>query len=311
MALVIPLVALACLDPVVDPTSLVTEPRTLAVAVNPAEVEPGAEVTLTSLYADRSGPLATAPIDWSFCTALKPLAELGPVARTCLDPSSDALSPIGEGLEVTALVPDDACSRFGPNPPPADAGEPPGRPTDPDPTGGFYQPALAFDPAITLVPVRVRCGLAATTQEVSVAWNLGYHSNQAPTVSALTVDPAPVAAGDHVSVTVSWPECPAEPLCGDGMCTLGEDLGSCADDCATPVGCGGAEGYLLYDAASHALVPRREALSATWFATAGSFDRPRDGQPDDSDQVDVTNGWQAPDDAGDVWLGVVLRDDRG
>lgn len=308
--------------PILDDLSfLVTEPRVLAVRVEPAEAEPGGAVSLVALYADASGELADAPVDWAFCTALKPLAELGPIAQSCLDRESETLAPIGTGREVTGALPEDGCSRFGPNPPPPVDGELGGRPTDPDVTGGYYQPALGFpeegDP--TLVQARIRCGLALVDQETYVAWNLGYHSNENPQVTGLALDGVPVdavegavvTAGANVTLTVSWPTCPDTPECGDGLCSLGEDLSTCPEDCETPVGCAGAEGYVAYDAEEGTLFSRREAVSATWFTTGGSFEAARVGRTGDERETSVDNRWTAPDEAGDAWLAVVLRDERG
>ncbi len=318
-----------CASALVDDTPYVVTPRVLAVRAEPAEVEPGDDVRLVSLYADASGALATAPVDWAFCTALKPLAELGPVAPSCLDAASPDLIPIGSGLDVSGVLPADACSRFGPNPPPPAEGEAAGRPTDPDVTGGYYQPAVGFpedESGITLVSPRVRCGLANVAQETYVAWNQRYHSNENPTVEALflarggeTVEvpadsdgaPPAVAPGEDVTLSVSWPVCSDVGTCGDGVCSVDEDLGTCAEDCANPVGCGGAETYLLYDPDTQALGTRREAVSATWFATGGTFDEARNGRAGDEVENGVENGWQAPEDAGEVWIGVVLRDERG
>lgn len=313
-----------CVPTLSDNTPYVTEPRVLAVRVEPPEVEPRTDVTVTALYADATGALADAPVDWASCTALKPLAELGPVAQSCLDPGSDSLVAMGRGVTATGPVPDDACSRFGPNPPPSVDGLSSGRPTDPDVTGGYYQPILGFpdgdDP--TLVATRIRCGLPYVTQETYVAWNLGYHSNANPALAGVAVDgvdlpedgagePPTVAAGSAVTFTAAWPACPDTPACGDGMCTAGEDLSTCPEDCEAPVGCGGAESYVVYDADTALLTTRREAISATWFTTGGTFDEARNGRAGDDSGTSVENGWTAPDAPGEVWLAVVLRDERG
>jgi hypothetical protein len=273
----------ACASTLDDPTPYVDDPGVLAVRTDPAEVAAGEDVTFTALYADASGELDEAPLDWSFCTARRPLAELGPVAPTCLDAGSGDLLPIGSGLSVTGTVPDDACSLFGPNPPPAEDGETGGRPTDPDVTGGYYQPAVTFDGGVaTLAPVRVRCGLANVTQDTYVAWNQSYTSNVAPTV---TLDaPASAAPGEEITLTASWPEC------GEGACD-------------------GAETYVVYDSDTRELTTRREAISATWFATGGTFGVARNGRAGDAPETSIDNTWIAPEDPATVW--VVLRDERG
>ncbi len=319
----------ACTSPLSDPTSLVDTPRVLAVRADPPEAEAGGTVDFTALYADASGALSDAPLDWSFCTSPRPLAELGPVASSCLDAGSADLADIGTGLTVTATLPDDGCSRFGPSAPPAEEGETSGgRPTDPDVTGGYYQPAVTFldGELSTLVAARLRCGLANVTQETYVAWNTRYHDNVNPEIAGLTLDagdgpvevpadgagtPPVVKAGAAVELGVGWAECPAEGECGDGVCSADEDLESCPDDCTTPVGCGGAESYVVWDAVAGELTTRREAISATWFTTGGDLALARAGRSGEESEASVADTWTAPDAAGEVWLGVVLRDERG
>lgn len=273
-----------CVTPLSDSTPYVDSPRVLAVAATPAEVAEGEVVTLTALYADGDGTLTEAPLDWAFCVAPHPLAELGPVAPSCLSPGSDNLLALGSGISVNGPIPDDACSLFGPNPPPPQDDQPAGRPADPDATGGYYQPALAFDgDQPTLAPVRVRCGLANVTQETYVAWNSGYISNVAPSP---TLDlPASVAAGETVTLGVSWPEC------GSGACE-------------------GAETYVVWDAEAKELLSRREAISATWFTTGGELALARNGRDSADTSTAVDNTWTAPD-SGSTTLWVVLRDERG
>jgi hypothetical protein len=267
-----------CAPVLPDPTSIVTTPRVVAVSTDPPEAAAGADFTLTALYADATGELATAPVDWSFCTVPRPLAELGPVNGDCLVPGDESLAPIATGASVAAVVPDDACSLFGPNPPPPIAGNPPGRPADPDVTGGFYQPIVGFDgDAVTLAAERVRCGIANVSQETYIAWNTGYVDNANPAFTAEV--PATAAPGEAIDLSVDWGE--------------------------------SAESYLVYDPVSGELLTRREAISATWFATGGSFEELRNGRGSDDLETTVTNRWTAPDTAGEAWIWVVLRDERG
>lgn len=322
------LLAVACAPILDDTTPYVTEPRVLAVRVEPAEVLAGTEVRLTALYADATGPLGEAPVDWSFCRTPRPLAELGPVASACLEDEVRAEETLGSGVAVTATVPADACSLFGPNPPPPIDGAPAGRPADPDVTGGFYQPAVAIasgSGSPTIVPVRVRCGLANVSQETYIAWNTDYRSNANPLVEqvVLTRDGADtvvpldgstvltVQPGEEVTFTVGWPECPATAVCGDGVCSAGEGGEVCAEDCVTLAGCRGAETYVVYEQTTAALTSRREAISATWFATGGVLDLARNGRGGEDLVTSASNVWTAPDEAGEVWLAVVLRDERG
>lgn len=281
----LPLVLVGCAPILEDTTPYITAPRIVAASVEPAEVSQGEPVTIRSLVVGPEGEIDPG-VDWAFCNARKPLAELGPVSQECLDPTSGALIPVAE----TGVLPDDACSLFGPNPPPPSSdfgGTLGGRPTDPDITGGYYQPAVGFlDGAATLVSARVRCGLANVDQDTFVAWNLAYVSNVNPVVDSLVVGSADgVGAGESVDLTVTWPDCES--------------------------GCGGAEAYVVWDPDAKELVDRREAISATWFATGGTFDVARNGRTGDDPATDLVNGWTAPEAARDVWVGVVLRDERG
>lgn len=323
------LIVPACAPVLDDDTPYVSSPRVLAVRVDPPEVVAGAEVHLTALYADATGALGAAPLDWAFCGASRPLAELGPVAGACLDPSSEALLPIGAGLETVGTVPADACSLFGPNPPPPVDGAPGGRPVDPDVTGGFYQPALGFDTtsgSATFVPVRVRCGLANVSQETYIAWNSSYRSNESPSVASVSLvradgeqvlstegaaPPPEVGPGEVLTVRISWPDCPEIGVCGDGVCSSDEDVSACAEDCTTPRGCDGAETYVVYQPDDATLHTRREGLSATWFATGGTLDDARNGREGTDTTTTLDNGWTAPERAGEVWIAVALRDERG
>lgn len=309
----------ACVDTLADPTPYLDDARVLAVRAEPAEAEPGDPITITALYADSDGERADGDVAWGFCTARKPLAEAGPVATACLDAASEDLAPVGDGLTVDTTLPDDVCSRFGPNPPPPDEGGVSGRPVDPDASGGYYQPLLGFtDDTIALASLRTRCGLPNVDQETFIAWNLAYHDNVNPTVDTLSVDGTPRAADEAVAVsggaavplTVAWPACPTEAACGDAVCSGDETLETCADDCAEPVGCTGAETYTLHDPVTGALTTVRETISVSWFATAGTFSEPRGGRAADDAETTVDTTWTAPD-GGEAWIGVVVRDDRG
>jgi hypothetical protein len=284
----------ACVDPLPDDTPYVDGLRVLAARASPPEVLAGETTTLSALVFDRDGPVSGEPLDWAFCTATRPLAELGPVSTRCLDPDDDALLALDAGQEVSGAVPADACSRFGPNPPPPAEGQPAGRPSDADVTGGYYQPALAFDDAgVTLAPVRVRCGLANVAQEASVAWNLAYVSNVAPEAARFDAGGDDLLAGTatvgegEVTLTVGWTACESGEACT------------------------GAEEYVVWDEPTDALLDRREAISAAWYTTGGTWDVARNGRAGDDDAREVTNVLTLPADAGTVHVAVVLRDERG
>ncbi len=310
-----------CLPEVEADLARVNEPRILAVRAEPAEVAPGEPATFTALYADASGELAAAPLDWAFCTARRPLAELGPVNRACLAATGEVLLPLGEGLSVGGAPPADACRRFGPEPPVAEPGQPSARVVDPDLTGGYYQPLRILPPGddseLSLLQLRLRCGLAGATQQQASEYRRRYKPNVAPAVGGLTADGAEVAgtvsvkAGAELALRVTWAGCPAEAKCGDGLCSLDESLEACPADCTDSAGCSGAETYLRFDPMTLELAEAREAIGVAWFATDGTYTQARTGRAADELVASSDNTWTAPDAPGPVTLWVVLRDDRG
>lgn len=293
-----------CVPDVDVDLSLVEEPVVLAVRAVPAETEPGTRVGFETLYVDPGGPLSPRALDWSFCTARTPLAELGPVARICLDATTDELEPIANGaLRVAGVVPDDACRLFGPEPPPAEAGEPAGRPVDPDPSGGYYQPVrvqIGTAGDIVFHGVRLQCGLAGADQQQAAEFRQTYLPNVDPRVDTIevarededftAVDPAvpfEVGVDESLALRIAWAECEAGTACT------------------------GAEHYVHFDPITLELGTRREALSIGWFTTAGTFDDARTGRSESELERDSTNGWTAPEAATDVSVWLVIRDDRG
>ncbi|MCE9578330.1 MAG: hypothetical protein K8W52_34705 [Deltaproteobacteria bacterium] len=294
----------ACVPELVDDTSIVTSPRLLAVRAEPAEAEPGAEVALRGLWAASDG--GAAPLGWAFCTARKPFTEPGNVDPACLVEDSPDLVAIGDGETVTGTLPDDGCRLFGPDRPTPMAGEPAGRPADPDGTGGYYQPvrvrADGDPPAFALAQVRIRCGLPAATPEQAADYKARVHANSSPAITAITGDGAAVIAleadptavttvarGATLALRVAWPGC-------------GTDEQPCA----------GAESYVWFDPDARALVTRREAIRVTWFATAGAWASARTGRAEaEADQPSTENSWIAPGDVGEQRLWIVVRDDRG
>jgi hypothetical protein len=292
------LALVGCTPELLDTTSLVGGPRLLAVAAAPAEVRPGQPFTLRALDVSPAGEAGRAPA-WSLCTERAPLTEAGPLSSTCLAGDGPAL---GTGIEVMGTVPRDVCRNFGPDQPPPRAGQPPGRPADPDATGGYYQPVRVRIPGEgdSAFAVRVLCNLGGATPEQQAAFDQGYRLNQAPALSGLFAagggripavqeDPAAVSlvpAGATVSLRAAWPRC------GDEAC-------------------GGAERYLWFDPAARALVMRREAVRISWFATAGTFAAARTGEGETGEISESTNVWTAPQTPGDVRVWLVVRDDRG
>lgn len=165
--------------------SEVAQPEVIAVRAEPAEAEPGQSVTLTALVVGSAEELPE--VEFGLCNARRDLAELGPVAPECLRRGAKAVQGLGHGLQVGAVVPEEACNLFGPKRPEAKLGEPAGRPADPDLTGGYYQPVIARleDEAPTLGAVRLACGLQRADREQVEEYNLRFQPNRNPQLSSL------------------------------------------------------------------------------------------------------------------------------
>src|SRR5688572_18427814 len=172
----------ACIPEFDEDASLVDEPRILAVRAEPAEGEEREAVQLTALIATPEGGTTFTP-EWAFCSAPKPLTELGPVAQPCIEEfgsTSSILTALGSGAAVDAVVPENACRVFGPIPPDSAAGDS-SRPVDPDDTGGFYQPVLVGswrDRIPSFGRVRLSCGLTGLAPDEALAYRLGYRRNE-------------------------------------------------------------------------------------------------------------------------------------
>jgi hypothetical protein len=330
LALALALAFTACKPELDGRPSLVRSERVLALRSSPAEAAPGASVMYDALFVGPEGPGAEDALAWALCNERKALTESGSISGECVQLESSALSALELATDgVQANVPRDACETFGPTPKTPKAGEPNLRPVDPDTTGGFYQPvrvAVETDETRFAVGVtRLTCALGGATQEQSAAYNRRRRPNENPGLeslllvhadgleeplvdageSALVVEP-----GERVHLRADWAACPTEPSCGDGICSPEEQ--ECADDCREPHGCTGSEAYVYFDPLSRQLVDRREALRVAWFATAGAFEHERTGRgADEATDTSTDNAWQAPDDATDIRLWVVLRDDRG
>lgn len=322
----------ACVPAFDDDQSAITSRRILAVRATPAEAARGQDVNLSALI---SAPLgddtAGDRLEWSLCLARKPLTELGPVAQVCVDEffaGGELLQPLGMGQDVSGTVPSEACRLFGPLQPAASADGIAARPVDPDRTGGYYQPVILGDTDVALASIRLSCGVVGLPSTELIRYNQGYRPNENPEVESLelTLDGATrvvlpgvsstgatVPAGARVELRVLWPACPRDPVCGDGLCTAGENQVVCAEDCRDdPRGCAGAEDYLWADAETRTVRTRREGVIASWFVTSGRLAEERTGRTEhELDGVDATNTWTVPSTPGRVGLWVVLRDDRG
>jgi hypothetical protein len=322
------LLASACVPDLDTDESTVTVTRVLAVQAEPAEAAPNAAVTYRALIADASGVRTDVPLTWFQCLAQKPLAELGPVSKDCLNTDSGKLTEVAAGQEVRGKLPSQVCSLFGPNPPQPMVGEPAGRPVDPDQSGGYKMPVIAAlgtnaGAEVTLFEQRVYCGLAGVAPDVSVEFATRYHANTNPFISELRVsratgttglglgDPLEVSPGEVVELEVTWPTCPTMDSCGDGVCGPDETAQSCAAECQPLRGCAGQERFLQYDRRIHELAVQRESIRVAWYATAGRFDDERTGAEPDATDPFSRNLFTAPASPGAGTLWMVIRDSRG
>ncbi len=314
----------ACVPDFDTESTLVTSPRVVAIRSVPAEAREGEAVEFEALVADPED--SGVEPSFSLCLARKPLTELGPVNPACLVRGADesVLDPLGSGARVSATIPATACASFGPERPEPRPGEPAGRPVDPDSSGGFYLPVVAFlGSDVTLGASRLRCDLAGIPRNAAVELNQRYRVNENPAVDELELvradgssvtlrdgdDAVTVERGERVTFRVRWSECPSESECGDGVCGAREDAATCEADCITPKGCTGAERYAVYDAESQSVVERAEALFVSYLASGGTFEEERsDARAGESF---AENGWRAPAQSGPMQVWGVLRDDRG
>jgi hypothetical protein len=335
LLVVVPLV-LACNPEFDNRFSSIDAPRVLAVQSSPAEAAPGKAVSYQILVADPRGTIADPRVDWSFCTQAKPVNELNDVATACFG-TGDNVLPFAMGATARAKIPSNACRQFGPDIPMTMPGEPSARPTDADTTGGYYQPLILTvhdtgQAISTLAETRITCSLASSTGTQDEDYQKRTKPNENPALSSVVVTsmgdapltdvgdagdagvavPLSVPHGAKITLRASWPSCPVTPSCGDGMCTSGETVVDCPDDCTTPVGCNGPEEYAYLDPEQGALVDRHESMRVSWFASAGEFDDDHTGRLEEEFAVSTSdNGWRAPASQGAVFMWVVLRDDRG
>jgi hypothetical protein len=272
------LLALGCQPPFDRRPSQVEGPRVLAVRSEPAEAPPGGTVSLSALVVDPFGERSVAA-RWAFCMKRPLLADNNTVAPECAQEESEWIRPVPEVQELAtaAILPADGCQAFGSETPPPPPGQPPLRPMDPDPTGGYYQPVRVVTPIATAFGrVRLQCALAQVNADVVRAFRERYTPNQHPLIEALEAGAAVVGAGAQVPLRAS-------------------------------IGPEQAERYVAYDVASQSLVERQETLRVSWFATAGALALDV-GTPDPEG---ADNVWTAGSQPGVARLWAVLRDDRG
>jgi len=277
------LIVLGCSPDMGHPASLITSERIIGVRTVPAEAGPSDTVQYTSLVVSPSGTVSEPFLLWSLCKLRKPVDENTPVSQACL---TENLTTSAQGDQVSIRTPSAACVNFGPLAPASSSGTL--RPTDPDTTGGYYQPIrLDLNGQQGIVRERLHCDLAGASLLLSQEFRARYTPNQNPSLVSLSAfaGETPVAldalpAGQRIRLVAAWsPE--------------------------------SAETFPVFDEVSQTLTDQREALWLSWFTTAGFFDDSTTGRAADALIAWSENAWQSPAQASPVFLWLVLHDSRG
>jgi hypothetical protein len=242
---------------------------------------------MTSLVVSPAGTVPAPALDWSLCLAPKPSTENNVVNASCLaSGGSQALASATPTASVT--IPYDACRLFGPQVPPQPAGQPPFAPRAPDATGGYYQPVrVDFQGDASIALERIECSPPGASLDLAAQFEQLYTPNRNPSLAELTaavegqpVQLGAVPAGASVTFTAGWtPDSP--------------------------------ESFPVVDAFNQLLVFHREALTVSWYATAGVFRDERTGRAEEDLSLQTSNSWTAPPTPGEVHAWIVLRDSRG
>ena len=278
----------ACKPDFDERVSIVDDVRILAVRAEPSEAAPFDEAVTYSLLVVGFDGFFEVAASFSYCVTPKRLTENGAVSASCQQLKDGVVLPIGDAIGgIAALIPPEACFSFGPEV--REAGL---RPRDPDPTGGFYQPVRAVvlardgSPRIAFGFERLRCKLANAPADQVTIFTRDYARNVNPTLAPLEAwngstklafDAIP--RGARVTLRATW-----RP----------ED----------------AERYVAFDPRAQLVVPRREAMRVSWYATGGVFEHDRTGRDEADLATTSDNTWTAPD-AAKATLWAVLRDSRG
>lgn len=266
--------SLGCVPDPDDRPSVIDSTRILAIIAEPPEAEPGDEVTFRVVVASPDGPVEDPSAYWSFCTTKKSIAENNAVDAACWD---EKYSPFGgPSVEVVAAIPEDACSRYGP-----EASDDSERPNDPDASGGFYQPVRVSIPELAAFGFeRLTCRLPNAPPDVVEAFEAAHRPNANPSIRELRIEDASGEPVERASGTVS----------------IRVEIDSAS-----------RESFLRYDQQTVSLIELEETLRASFFTNAGSLEL--DVLDVEGDTIDL--GWTLPDTAGEATLWVVLRDSRG
>ncbi len=258
------------------------EPRILAVRGVPAEARPGDVVRYEALLADPSGQSRVAT--FSYCSRPRNAEERTGVSQACLR---------GEGLVqmgAETAIPSDACALFGPNTPPVGEGEPARRPSDPDPSGGYFLPIRAEDESDAARPSfgfqRIRCDLAGATRDIFEAYQARYQENLHP---------------DIVRVVAT----------GAGELQQGQSMviSNRQTELRLEISSDSFEPYVVYSAIDSALYDATETLRVHWYASAGQFDA--SATPIDRTALSAAVLFTPPEDFSEAQIWMVVIDSRG
>jgi hypothetical protein len=176
------LLAAACTAPDEPRASLVEAPTIVGVAIQPAEVAPGAEVFATVVVATPDGPGDASGARWALCTSPRPVTDNNAVPAACL---ADGVAPVADrGMGVRVTLSPDACALFGPDPPPGGA-----RPRDPDASGGYFQPIrVEVGDLVAFGMARILCPLGNAPVDVANQFADQYNPNAQPNTLDMGLD---------------------------------------------------------------------------------------------------------------------------
>jgi hypothetical protein len=280
-----------CFPSFEDRPWLVEDARILAIRGTPAEERPDQQVFFEALIASPSGTL-TSELEWAYCLQPRRAEERTGVTASCLE--GDSLVPISN----PALIVSDACARFGPNPPPTEGDEPPARPADPDPSGGYFLPVRALtrvsERSVAAFGFqRIRCDLAGATRKIFDEYQANYVLNENPEIATLDAG----RAGEPVV-----PLNEAATVGAGSILTLGLDPTAAS-----------TEPFVVYIAAESRLDYREEALTVSWYLTGGELNRASQTLSAEALATGARfeTQWQAPDTPTEIFGWAVLRDSRG
>lgn len=178
--------ASGCDSPDLGLATRIDAPMILATRSVPAEARPGEALQREYLIVDQNGEALALEPKLATCTLPRRLGERGYVSQACLR---------GFGLipqSPQGALWDQACSIFGPTPPPVEDDEQGLRPSDPDKSGGYYVPErvaveIQGQTLSSFLLLRSRCDLVGATRDVFDAYRKSYRENQHPDLSTAQV----------------------------------------------------------------------------------------------------------------------------